>query len=94
MRWMWLVDSGDRRRSARGGGASACRRPGRLEETPKPGDARLERSVTEIVASRRDAAAGAASAARSMGYHTLVIDEPVVGLAQAGPRLVEDAVRL
>ncbi len=67
---------------------------GDLEETPKPRDARLERSVTEIVASRRDAAAGAASAARSMGYHTLVIDEPVVGPARdAGPRLVEDAAR-
>jgi hydroxypyruvate reductase len=66
---------------------------GEVEETPKPGDARLERSVTEIVGSRRDAAAGAASAARSLGYQTIVIDEPVVGLARdAGPRVVENAV--
>ncbi len=67
---------------------------GELPETPKPGDARLERSVTEIVGSRRDAAAGAASAARVLGYHTIVVDEPVVGLARdAGPRFVEDAAR-
>jgi glycerate 2-kinase len=67
---------------------------GGLAETPKPGDARLERSVTQIVGSRRDAAAGAASAARSLGYRTIVVDEPVVGLARdAGPRFVEDALR-
>jgi hydroxypyruvate reductase len=67
---------------------------GELAETPKPGDARLERSVTAIVGSRRDAAAGAAAAARSLGYHTIVVDEPVVGLARdAGPRVVDDAVR-
>ncbi len=67
---------------------------GELEETPKPGDARLEHSVTGIIGSRRDAAAGAAAAARSLGYHTIVIDEPVVGAARvAGPRFVEDAVR-
>lgn len=67
---------------------------GDLEETPKPGDARLERSVTEIVGSRRDAAAGAASAARSLGYQTIVVDEPVVGLARdAGPRFVGEALR-
>jgi hydroxypyruvate reductase len=65
---------------------------GELDETPKPGDARLERSVTRIIGSRGDAAAGAASAARSLGYRTMVIDEPVVGLARdAGPRFVEDA---
>jgi glycerate 2-kinase len=68
---------------------------GELQETPKSGDARLERSVTRIIGSRRDAAAGAASAARSLGYRTIVVDEPLVGLARdAGPRFVEDAVRL
>ena len=67
---------------------------GEVEETPKPGDARLERAVTEIVGSRRAAAAGAASAARALGYRTIVVDEPVVGLARvAGPRFVEDAWR-
>jgi hydroxypyruvate reductase len=67
---------------------------GEVVETPKPGDARLERSVTRIIGSRADAAAGAASAARSLGYRTIVIDEPVVGLARdSGPRFVDDAVR-
>jgi glycerate 2-kinase len=67
---------------------------GELEETPKPGDARLARSVTDVVGSRRDAAAGAASAARSLGYQAIVIDEPIVGFARdAGPRFVEDAWR-
>jgi glycerate 2-kinase len=67
---------------------------GELDETPKPGDARLERAVTRIIGSRGDAAAGAASAARSLGYRTIVIDEPVVGLARdAGPRFVEEAAR-
>ena len=68
---------------------------GELDETPKPGDARLERSVTRIIGSRRDAAAGAAAAARSLGYRTVVIDQPVVRLARdAGSRFVDDAVSL
>ncbi len=67
---------------------------GELDETPKPDDARLERSVTRIIGSRADAAAGAAAAARSLGYRTIVIDEPVVGPARdAGPRFVAEAAR-
>ncbi len=67
---------------------------GELDETPKPDDVRLERSVTRIIGSRADAAAGAAIAARSLGYRTIVIDEAVVGLARdAGPRFVQEAAR-
>jgi hydroxypyruvate reductase len=68
---------------------------GELPETPKPGDGRLAHAATRLIGSRASAAAGAASAAESLGYRTIVIGEPVVGLArEAGPRLVDGAVRL
>jgi glycerate 2-kinase len=55
---------------------------GRLPETPKPGDARLERVRTRIIGSRRDAMAGAAEAAAARGYHVVRLDDPVVGEAR------------
>lgn len=65
---------------------------GRLEETPKPDDARLQRSVTRVIGSRRDAMSGAREAADGLGYAVSVVDEPVVGEARvAGPLLVERA---
>jgi hydroxypyruvate reductase len=68
---------------------------GELPETPKPGDPRLAHAATRTIGSRASAAAGAASAAESLGYRTIVIDEPVVGLARdAGPRFIDEAVRL
>ena len=68
---------------------------GELDETPKPRDARLERSITRIIGTRADAAAGAAEEARSLGYRTIVIDEPIVGPARdAGSGFVERALRL
>ena len=56
---------------------------GAIDETPKPGDARIARAVTEVIGSRRDAMAGAARAARALGYRVVQIDEPVVGEARA-----------
>jgi hydroxypyruvate reductase len=59
-------------------------------ETPKPGDPRLSHSVASVIGGRRDAMLGAEEAARSFGYHTHVIHEPLVGEARdAGPRHVE-----
>jgi hydroxypyruvate reductase len=59
---------------------------GRAEETPSPGDSRLERSVTRVIGGRFNAMRGAAETARSLGYEVLTIDEPVVGDARTvGP---------
>lgn len=67
---------------------------GELPETPKPGDPRLLHATSRIIGSRVSAAAGAADAARALGYRTIVIEEPVIGVArEAGPRLVEEATR-
>jgi len=65
---------------------------GRLEETPKPAGARLERSITRVIGSRRDAMSGAREAAEELGYTVSVLDEAVVGDARvAGPALLEKA---
>jgi glycerate 2-kinase len=65
---------------------------GTLEETPKPGDMRLERSVTRVIGGRMNAMAGAADAARLSGYDVAVIEEPIVGDARTtGPVLLERA---
>jgi hydroxypyruvate reductase len=55
---------------------------GGVPETPKPGDPRLARSTTTVIGSRRDAMAGAAAEAASLGYHVLRIDDAVVGEAR------------
>jgi len=55
---------------------------GTLPETPKPGDARLAASTTKVIGSRRDAMAGAAAEASSLGYHVVPIDDAVVGDAR------------
>lgn len=65
---------------------------GRLEETPKPNDSRLERSITRVIGGRADAMGGAREAAEQLGYDVSVIGEPVVGEARvAGPALLERA---
>jgi len=57
-----------------------------MEETPKPGDPRLERSITRVIGGRFNAMQGAAEAARSLDYDVITIDEPVVGDARTmGP---------
>lgn len=65
---------------------------GKIEETPKPGDPRLERSVTRVIGGRFNAMQGAAEAARSLGYEAITIDEAVVGDARAmGPAVLNMA---
>jgi glycerate 2-kinase len=52
---------------------------GEVPETPKPGDPRIERSTVRIIGSRRDAMAGAATYAASLGYEVVRVEDPVVG---------------
>jgi hydroxypyruvate reductase len=60
---------------------------GARRETPKPGDPRLGRSTASVIGGRADAMRGAAKEAQARGYHTVVIDEALVGEARlAGPR--------
>jgi glycerate 2-kinase len=67
---------------------------GEVPETPKPGDARLANSVVRVIGSRVSAARGAAAMATSLGYTTVVCDDPVTGIArEAGPRFLSDAMR-
>jgi hydroxypyruvate reductase len=65
---------------------------GKAEETPSPGDPRLERSITRVIGGRFNAMNGAAEAARSLGYDVITIDEPVVGEAKKmGPAMLNMA---
>jgi hydroxypyruvate reductase len=65
---------------------------GRIEETPKPGDARLARAFTRVIGNRETAVQGARAQAEALGYCVLAIGEPVVGEARlAAPRLVAAA---
>ena len=54
----------------------------RLEDTPKPGDARLARARAEVIGGRRQAMEGARKAAAQLGYLPIVIDAPVRGEAR------------
>jgi glycerate 2-kinase len=65
---------------------------GRLEETPKPGDARLERSITRVIGGRMNAMEGAREAARSLGYDAVIVNDAIVGEARTvAPALLERA---
>ena len=65
---------------------------GRIDETPKPGDARFARSITRVIGGRFEAMSGAAAAARSLGYDVITSDEPVIGDARTmGPQVLERA---
>jgi hydroxypyruvate reductase len=55
---------------------------GALQETPKPGDARLARATARVIGGRRDAMAGAEKQAVRLGYHVHRVDEAVVGEAR------------
>jgi len=68
-------------------------RTGVPEETPKPGDRRLEGALMTVVGGRREAMDGAVREAASRGYHVVREDEAVVGEARAaGPALLRAAV--
>ena len=68
---------------------------GEVEETPKPGDARLREVRTTVIGSGRDAAEGAAREAASRGYQVVVLPEPLVGEARdAGARFVAEGRRV
>jgi hydroxypyruvate reductase len=65
---------------------------GKIEETPSPGDPRLERSVTRVIGGRFNAMTGAADSARILGYDVITIDGPVVGDARTmGPTVLNMA---
>lgn len=65
---------------------------GDVEETPKPHDPRLSRSVARIIGGRLTAVDGASRAAESLGYRIHVIEQPVTGEARrAGLALVDVA---
>jgi len=65
---------------------------GEVEETPKPGDARFQRSVARVVGGRMNAMDGAREAAHALGYEVIAIQDPIVGEARdAGPALFERA---
>ena len=55
---------------------------GDVEETPKPGDARLARTTTTVIGSRRNAMQGAVVEAAARGYRVVRIDDPIVGEAR------------
>jgi hydroxypyruvate reductase len=55
---------------------------GAIAETPKPDDSRLAKMRTTVIGSRRDAMAGAAAAAESLGYGVLRVDDAVTGEAR------------
>jgi glycerate 2-kinase len=65
---------------------------GKLQETPKAGDARFERSVTRVIGGRFNAMTGAAGTARALGYEVALIEDPIIGDARTmGPVLLARA---
>jgi len=55
---------------------------GAVAETPKPGDARMAQARTDVIGSRRNAMAGALVEAAARRYHTLCLDDALVGEAR------------
>lgn len=65
---------------------------GDVEETPKPHDPRLSRSVAKVIGGRLTAVEGARRAAEALGYRIHVIEQAVTGEARrAGLALVDVA---
>jgi glycerate 2-kinase len=60
--------------------AAGC--AGLLPETPKASDAAMARARAHVIGGRREAMAGAAEAARRLGYDAVVHERPVVGEAR------------
>ena len=68
---------------------------GEMEESIKPGDLRLARSEWQLIGGRHEAMAGAKEEAERLGYHTVVLNEPMAGEAREAAsdyvaRLVRD----
>jgi hydroxypyruvate reductase len=66
---------------------------GRLPDTPKPGDGVLARAHARVIGSRVDAMEGARNAAAALGYHVVVMPEPIVGEAKLVARAWLDRAR-
>jgi hydroxypyruvate reductase len=64
------------------------------DETPKPGDRRLQDTSFEVLANRQLAVDAAARTARTSGYDVYVIDDPVIGEArEAGAAFAAQGVK-
>jgi glycerate 2-kinase len=59
---------------------------GLVAETPATGDARLSRASARVIGAQRGAIEGARRAAASLGYHVLIVDEPVTGEARVAAK--------
>jgi hydroxypyruvate reductase len=66
---------------------------GDIDETPKPDNPRIQRSVARIIGGRMTAVAGAVEAARSRGYDVHTVAAPIVGEAREAAVMYADQVR-
>jgi hydroxypyruvate reductase len=67
---------------------------GLIADTPAAGDPRLSRASARVIGAQRGAIEGARRAAVSLGYHVVVVDEPVAGEARvAGTQHVDRCAR-
>ena len=66
---------------------------GDIDETPKPDNPRIQRSVARIIGGRMTAVAGAVEAARSRGYDVHTIAAPILGEAREAAGMYADQVR-
>ena len=66
---------------------------GDIDETPKPDNPRIQRSVAGIIGGRMTAVAGAVEAARSRGYDVHTIAAPILGEAREAAGMYAEQVR-
>lgn len=59
---------------------------GDIPETPKPCDAVFRRGTYRVIGSARDAVRGASHRARTLGFDTLIVPNPVAGEARVAAR--------
>jgi len=75
--------------------AGAAGGPGAPDETPKPGDPRLARASSVVVATAADALRAAADAARGLGLRPIVLGDRIEGEArEVGLRHAQHAIDL
>jgi glycerate-2-kinase len=69
---------------------------GDVPETPSRSDSRLARADARVIGPQRGAIDGARQAAERLGYHVLVVDQPVTGEARdvAGPHVARTAAAI